>query len=66
MIKAKGKKLAKNMIKAKGNKLVVLFVGRDAAGKGGAIKCVADPLNPRSCRIVVSMSGSGIPLAAGS
>jgi polyphosphate kinase len=39
-------------IKATGKKLVVLFEGRDAAGKGGAIKCVAEPLNPRACRIV--------------
>src|ERR1700739_3538584 len=39
-------------IKAAGKKLVVLFEGRDAAGKGGAIKCVAAPLNPRGCRIV--------------
>jgi polyphosphate kinase len=39
-------------IKAAGKKLVILFEGRDAAGKGGAIKCVAGPLNPRGCRIV--------------
>ncbi len=39
-------------IKATGKKLVVLFEGRDAAGKGGAIKCIANPLNPRGCRIV--------------
>ena len=39
-------------IKASGKKLVVLFEGRDAAGKGGAIKCVGQPLNPRGCRIV--------------
>src|SRR5450631_4883811 len=39
-------------IKAAGKRLVVLFEGRDAAGKGGAIKCVAQPLNPRGCRIV--------------
>lgn len=39
-------------IKAAGKKLVVLFEGRDAAGKGGAIKCVAEPLNPRGCRTV--------------
>jgi polyphosphate kinase 2 len=38
-------------IKAAGKKLVVLFEGRDAAGKGGAIKCVSAPLNPRGCRI---------------
>src|ERR1700693_5306762 len=39
-------------IRAAGKKLVVLCEGRDAAGKGGAIKCVSEPLNPRACRIV--------------
>ncbi len=33
-------------------KVVILFEGRDAAGKGGAIKRVAQRLNPRVCRIV--------------
>ncbi len=33
-------------------KLVVLFEGRDAAGKGGAIKRVTQRLNPRICRVV--------------
>jgi polyphosphate kinase len=32
-------------------KIVVIFEGRDAAGKGGAIKRVTDRLNPRICRI---------------
>ena len=32
-------------------KLVVLFEGRDAAGKGGVIKRVAQRLNPRVCRV---------------
>src|ERR1700740_2066328 len=39
-------------IKATGRKVVLLFEGRDAAGKGGAIKSVTEPLNPRGCRIV--------------
>src|SRR5437763_9833631 len=39
-------------IRAAGKKLLVLFEGRDAAGKGGAVKCIAEPLNPRGCRIV--------------
>ena len=39
-------------IRDTGQKLVILFEGRDAAGKGGAIKSIADPLNPRGCRIV--------------
>ena len=33
-------------IRVSGHRLVVLFEGRDAAGKGGTIKRVADPLNP--------------------
>ena len=33
-------------------KLVVLFEGRDAAGKGGVIKRVTQRLNPRSCKVV--------------
>jgi len=33
-------------------KVVVLFEGRDAAGKGGAIKRVTQRLNPRVCRVV--------------
>jgi len=35
----------------KGLKLVVVFEGRDAAGKGGAIKRMAQRLNPRVCRV---------------
>ncbi len=33
-------------------KVVVLFEGRDAAGKGGVIKRVTQRLNPRSCKVV--------------
>jgi polyphosphate kinase 2 len=33
-------------------RVVVLFEGRDAAGKGGAIKRITDPLNPRVCQVV--------------
>ena len=39
-------------IKARGLKVVVLFEGRDAAGKGGTIKRIIEPLNPRVCRVV--------------
>ncbi len=39
-------------VKAKGLKVVVLFEGRDAAGKGGTIKRITEPLNPRVCRVV--------------
>ncbi|BAO88568.1 polyphosphate kinase 2 [Caballeronia cordobensis] len=34
-----------------GHRLVVLFEGRDAAGKGGAIKRITQRLNPRVCRV---------------
>jgi polyphosphate kinase len=39
-------------IKKEGLKVVVLFEGRDAAGKGGAIKRITQSLNPRICRVV--------------
>lgn len=39
-------------VKIKGLKVVVLFEGRDAAGKGGTIKRITEPLNPRVCRVV--------------
>jgi polyphosphate kinase len=35
-----------------GQKVLILFEGRDAAGKGGAIKRVTQKLNPRVCRVV--------------
>jgi polyphosphate kinase len=35
-----------------GLKLVVLFEGRDSAGKGGVIKRIAQRVNPRTCRVV--------------
>src|SRR5512140_3738348 len=38
-------------IKAQGLKVVILFEGRDAAGKGGAIKTITMCLNPRYARI---------------
>lgn len=38
-------------IKFKGLKVVVIFEGRDAAGKGGVIKRIMEPLNPRFCRV---------------
>lgn len=39
-------------IKQEQKKVVVLFEGRDAAGKGGAIKRITEFLNPRHCRVV--------------
>jgi polyphosphate kinase len=45
-------------IKAKGLKVVVIFEGRDAAGKGGVIKRITESLNPRICRVVALGSPS--------
>ena len=39
-------------IKHKGLKVVVIFEGRDTAGKGGTIKRITEALNPRICRVV--------------
>ncbi|MFI6875729.1 polyphosphate kinase 2 [Streptomyces sp. NPDC050400] len=39
-------------VRVEGARLVVVFEGRDAAGKGGTIKRVAEHLNPRVARIV--------------
>lgn len=39
-------------VKFKGLKVVVVFEGRDAAGKGGVIKRITETLNPRFCRVV--------------
>ena len=39
-------------IRHEGLKVVVLFEGRDAAGKGGAIRRIMEPLNPRGARVV--------------
>lgn len=39
-------------IRARGLKVVVLFEGRDAAGKGGVIKRITECLNPRVCKVV--------------
>ena len=41
-----------NWTRAKGERIVVVFEGRDAAGKGGAIQRLTAHLNPRSARIV--------------
>ncbi len=43
---------AQNWIKDTGQKVVVLFEGRDAAGKGGTIKRFMEHLNPRIARVV--------------
>jgi polyphosphate kinase 2 len=44
--------LMQEYIKAKGLKVVAIFEGRDAAGKGGVIKRIAERTNPRIVRVV--------------
>jgi polyphosphate kinase 2 len=39
-------------IRHEGLRVVVLFEGRDAAGKGGSIKRITESLNPRVCKVV--------------
>jgi polyphosphate kinase 2 len=39
-------------IRHEGLRVVVIFEGRDAAGKGGSIKRITESLNPRICRVV--------------
>lgn len=41
-----------NNVKEKGLKVIMIFEGRDAAGKGGTIKRITEHLNPRGARIV--------------
>ncbi len=39
-------------VKAKGAKIIVIFEGRDAAGKGGTIKAISERVSPRVFRVV--------------
>jgi len=39
-------------VKHEGLKVVVIFEGRDAAGKGGVIKCITERVSPRVFRVV--------------
>lgn len=39
-------------VRATGTRLVVVFEGRDTAGKGGTIQRISSALNPRFCRVV--------------
>ena len=43
---------AQNWVKESGERIVILFEGRDAAGKGGTIKRFMEHLNPRGARVV--------------
>ena len=40
-------------VRSRGLRIVALFEGRDAAGKGGAIKRIMEPLNPRHARVAL-------------
>src|SRR3974390_1251943 len=39
-------------VKAKGARVIVVFEGRDTAGKGGPIKAITEPVSPRVFRVV--------------
>ena len=43
---------AQDWVKETGSKIVILFEGRDGAGKGGTIKRFTEHLNPRGARVV--------------
>ena len=47
-------------IKEKGLRVVLLFEGRDAAGKGGIIRRITEPLNPRGVRLVALSKPSDV------
>lgn len=49
-----------NFVKESGKKLLIIFEGRDAAGKGGTIKRITEHLNPRGARIVALNKPSDI------
>jgi len=44
--------LLQDWIKAKGHRVIVIFEGRDAAGKGGTIKAITERVSPRVFRVV--------------
>ena len=44
--------LLQEYVRHSGMKVVVVFEGRDAAGKGGTIRRIAERMNPRVCRVV--------------
>lgn len=43
---------AARWIQEGGRRLLIIFEGRDTAGKGGAIQAISENLNPRQCRVV--------------
>jgi polyphosphate kinase 2 len=49
-----------NYVKGQGLKVLMIFEGRDAAGKGGTIKRITEHLNPRGARVVALEKPSDI------
>ncbi len=49
-----------NWVKEKNKKIMIVFEGRDAAGKGGMIKTLTEHLNPRGARVVALMKPSDV------
>ena len=49
-----------NHIKESGKKVLMIFEGRDAAGKGGTIKRITEHLNPRGARVIALNKPSDI------
>ncbi len=49
-----------NYVKEKGLKVLMIFEGRDAAGKGGTIKRITEHLNPRGARVIALEKPSDI------
>jgi len=47
-------------VAATGQRICILFEGRDTAGKGGAIRAVSEKLNPRQCKIVAMSKPSDV------
>ena len=47
-------------VKETGERIIILFEGRDAAGKGGTIKAITERVNPRVFRS--SRTGAGMPI----
>jgi len=52
-----------NHVKDKGLKILMIFEGRDAAGKGGTIKRITEHLNPRGARVVALEKPSDIEVS---
>ncbi len=46
--------------KARGERICVIFEGRDTAGKGGTIKAISARINPRQCRVVALSKPSDV------